>query len=409
MFKKGKKGKKAKIQKEETIREFLKKEEKKSPLEEKIEKELKEMRKTLPKTVIQKLAKKLEKRRPGIADLRKIVELAIEKYERRIIEPNEACGIVSAQSIGEPGTQMTMRTFHYAGVAEMNVTLGLPRLIEIVDARREPSTPVMEIYLKENVRNDLEKVKKITADIELTRIMDVADIRAEIESQKIIVSPDEKKLDEKKIERSVVEKTLKKFGKVEEEGNSLILKLQEISWKKVQDMIENVKNSKVKGIDRIKRAIIRKEKEGYVVYTEGSNLNEVLKLEEVDTTRTTTNNIHEIYEQFGIEAARNSIIKEADRTLKEQGLDVDIRHIMLVADVMTNDGTIQSVGRHGISGKKSSVLARAAFEITSQHLLQAGITGETDKLSGVVENIIIGQPVYLGTGAVSLIYKPKKE
>jgi len=75
---------------------------------------------------------------------------------------------------------------------------------------------------------------------------------------------------------------------------------------------------------------------------------------------------------------------------------------------MTSDGDVKAIGRHGISGKKSSVLARAAFEITTNHLLKAGIIGEVDKLAGVAENIIVGQPVTLGTGAVTLVYSPKK-
>ena len=96
------------------------------------------------------------------------------------------------------------------------------------------------------------------------------------------------------------------------------------------------------------------------------------------------------------------IIQEAHNTLSEQGLNVDLRHIMLVADVMTADGTVRAIGRHGVSGEKSSVLSRAAFEITVNHLLLASQRGEFDKLNGVAENIIVGQPVNLGTGAVEL-------
>jgi hypothetical protein len=99
-------------------------------------------------------------------------------------------------------------------------------------------------------------------------------------------------------------------------------------------------------------------------------------------------------------------VNEANNTLQEQGLTVDIRHIMLVSDMMTNDGDVKAIGRHGISGRKSSVLARAAFEITAHHLLRAAITGEVDYLDGVAENVIVGQPVTLGTGAVNLIYQP---
>ncbi|MFQ5838007.1 MAG: DNA-directed RNA polymerase subunit A'', partial [Thermoplasmata archaeon] len=165
---------------------------------------------------------------------------------------------------------------------------------------------------------------------------------------------------------------------------------------------------KIKGIDGIQRAIIRRRGDEYVIYTEGSNLAAVLQLPYVDATRTSCNNITEIHEVLGIEAARNAIVKEARDTLSEQGLAVDIRHIMLVADMMTNDGDVKAIGRHGISGRKSSVLARAAFEITAHHLLRAAVTGEVDYLDGVAENVIVGQPVTLGTGAVNLVFSPPK-
>lgn len=122
----------------------------------------------------------------------------------------------------------------------------------------------------------------------------------------------------------------------------------------------------------------------------------------MDKTRTTTNDIYAIYKVLGVEAARNAIINEAYNTLQEQGLNVDIRHIMLVADTMTADGTVRPIGRQGVSGEKSSVIARAAFEITVNHLLKAAKRGEVDELRGVAENIIVGQPIKLGTGSVEL-------
>jgi len=167
-----------------------------------------------------------------------------------------------------------------------------------------------------------------------------------------------------------------------------------------------VRQLKIKGIDGISRAVVQERGDHWVVFTEGSNLAEILEHPEIDPTQTVTNSIQEIYEVLGVEAARNAIIKEAHDTLKEQGLTVDIRHIMLVSDMMTNDGDVKAIGRHGISGRKSSVLARAAFEITAHHLLMAAIAGETDELDGVAENVIVGQPVTLGTGAVNLVYKP---
>ena len=185
-----------------------------------------------------------------------------------------------------------------------------------------------------------------------------------------------------------------------QEGNENYRELRRIS--------EEVKNIKIKGIDGIKRAIIRKEGDEYVIYTEGSNFEKVLEIEGVDKTRTITNDIHAIYHVLGIEAARNAIINEAYSTLQEQGLNVDIRHIMLVADLMTATGVIRPIGRQGVSGEKGSVIARAAFEITVDHLLGAARRGEVDELKGVAENVIVGQPIKLGTGSVELAIDVKK-
>jgi len=147
----------------------------------------------------------------------------------------------------------------------------------------------------------------------------------------------------------------------------------------------------------------------WIIKTEGSDLGGVLLVPGIDPVRTTTNDIYEIAMMFGIEAARNALIEEAMSVLEEQGLDVDIRHVMLVADIMTSSGEIQQIGRHGVSGEKSSVLARAAFELTVPHLVDASIKGEVDPLKGVVENIIVGQSIPLGTGSVDLYMAMKRD
>lgn len=373
---------------------------------------LQKMRKRLPQAVVFAIAEKIEGYKVSQPLLKKIIETTCEKYELHQIDPNESAGILAAQSIGEPGTQMTMRTFHYAGVAEINVTLGLPRLIEIVDARKVPSTPMMEVYLERDVQNDIDIVQETANNIETTSLIDVADVEIDISGMRIIVYPDEKKMIRKKVRKDAIESRLKKvkgFKEVLTEKDRFIMSVEEPSYKKLQQLSELTRNSRIKGVEGITRVIIRRSPTGHILYTEGSNLADVFNIKNVDRTRTKTNNIVEIYEVLGVEAARNAIIEEAKKTLDEQGLNVDIRHIMLVADIMTNDGDVKAIGRHGISGRKSSVLARAAFEITSQHLLKAGIIGEVDSLDGVAENIIVGQPVTLGTGAVNLIYNaPQK-
>ncbi len=368
----------------------------------------------LPRSILKELTEHAEKLKLKGKDLQKVIDLVIQEYNKHKVDANESVGIVSAQSIGEPGTQMTMRTFHYAGVAEISVTLGLPRLIEIVDARRVPSTPMMTIYLNEEQRAESSEAKRVASDIEETILIDIARVVTDIEKMNIKVIVDQKNLKEKNITIDKIILALKKERKlkatIERDGKSGITLRPEISsFRKLQQIFEIVKVCRIKGVDGIKKAVIRKSEDEYVIYTEGSNLAKMLEREDVNPHRTTTNSITEIYKVLGVEAARNSIIHEANNTLDEQGLTVDIRHILLVADMMTNDGDVKAIGRHGISGRKSSVLARAAFEITSAHLLKAGITGEVDSLDGVAENIIVGQPVTVGTGAVNLVYSPGKK
>lgn len=336
-----------------------------------------------------------------------IISETIKSYERTLVEANEAVGVVAAQSIGEPGTQMTMRTFHYAGVAELNVTLGLPRMIEIVDARKEPSTPTMTIYLTEEYRYDREKAEEIARNIESTTVEGISNnISIDLVKNCITVVLNTEQLEKRGITIDEVVNAIKKKMKlkIDIEGNILYLIIKTPSLKALRKRIPKVKSIHLKGVPNIPRVIIRKDETSgeYILYSEGSNLKEVFEIEGVDTTRTTTNNIVEIQNVLGIEAARNAIINEINNTLSQQGLTVDIRHLMLVADIMTTDGVVKPIGRHGISGEKASVLARAAFEETVKHLYSAAEKGYTDKLNGVVENIIVGKPISIGTGCVDV-------
>ncbi|QLH74810.1 MAG: DNA-directed RNA polymerase subunit A'' [Methanomassiliicoccales archaeon] len=381
-----------------------------SEYEKKLSKIAEELGLELPRRVISTIAGRIEGIDVPDEKVKAILRKANEKYLDHRMDANESAGIVAAQSIGEPGTQMTMRTFHYAGVAEINVTLGLPRLIEIVDARRVPSTPMMNIYLTEEYRNDRDKVKRIASQIETTTVGEIADIETDMTNMRILVKMDVHRLEQHELTpKDVYDRIGRLRGLktvVELDDDVIIINSEEPSFKRLQNIVDMVRDAKIKGVDQISRAIIKKTGDEYVIYTEGSNLRDVLSVPEVDKRRTTTNSIQEIYDVLGVEAARQSIIDEAYKTLDEQGLTVDIRHIMLVADLMTADGDVKAIGRHGISGRKSSVLARAAFEITAAHLLHAALTGEEDHLDGVAENIIVGQPVTLGTGAVNLVYTP---
>lgn len=369
---------------------------------------LEEYKGVLTEHLMEQLKEKITKAKLTDSQIKKVIRETYKSYLSAQIEPGEAAGTVAAQSVGEPGTQMTLRTFHYAGVRELNVTLGLPRLIEIVDARRIPSTPTMTVFLDDEHKSSLEKAKEVVTRIERIVVENIAkSIEYDMVNASFIVELDEEILQDKDLDSDFVKKAIEKLkiGKVDIEGASLIISPEVTAQDKIKRLRERILTLRLKGIKGIKRVLIQKENNEYVLHTDGSNLSEVLKIKGIDTTRVYTNNISEIAEVLGIEAARNAIIKEAFQVLDQQGLDVDVRHVILVADLMTSTGRIRQIGRHGISGEKSSVLARAAFEVTVKHLLDAASHGEEDALEGVTENVIVGQPIPLGTGLVELFMR----
>ena len=361
---------------------------------------------SLPPKIRDTLREELMEVKPTRKQLDEIIDHVMGGYASACIEPCDPVGVVAAQSIGEPGTQMTMRTFHYAGVAEINVTLGLPRLIEILDARKNPSTPVMTVYLRDGVSK--KKAQDVAWEIQKTTIPDLGGIITDRANLVILIEVDEDTLYERDLTLSdIIEKLEAKLKiPIEVEGYTLTLSPKESNLGSLVQLGRNLKKVLIKGIEAIPRVVIQKEGSEYVLYTEGTALHEVFDIEGVDPARTISNHPGEMCEVFGIEAARNSIVKEIMETLREQGLNVDVKHIMLAADMMTCDGEVKQIGRHGLSGEKASILARAAFEVTVNHLIDAGIRGDIDELSGVTENVIVGQPINLGTGDVQLVAKP---
>ncbi|MFC7081488.1 DNA-directed RNA polymerase subunit A'' [Halorussus caseinilyticus] len=313
-------------------------------------------------------------------------------------------------------THNTMNTFHYAGVAEIDVTQGLPRLIELVDARKTPDTPMMTVYLEDEYATDRERAHEVVWQIEATKILALGDISTNVADMVVSIDLNPETLEERwplvtgteEVAAEIAEIIQDELGvTTKQQGAQIQFGPDEPSYRDLLQLVEDLREITFKGIEDISRVVIRKEQlddgEEFVLYTEGSAFGDVIEIEGVDASRTTSNNIHEIHKNLGIEAAREAIIEETKNTLEEQGLDdVNIRHLMLVADIMTNRGTIESIGRHGIAGQKDSVLARAAYEVTVNHLLDAAIHGEVDDLNGVIENVIAGKPVQIGTGDVDL-------
>ncbi len=341
-----------------------------------------------------------------------ILDAAVMLYENSRINAGECVGLVSAESIGEPGTQMTLNTFHFAGVSEMNVTTGLPRIIEIFDARKEIKTPMMEIYLQKS-HNNLEKVKDFAAKIKETILRElVEEFSLNIFEQTLTVKLNQTLLDDFKLTAEGIIALLKTKAKgftVKSEGSSMILtqkgKPEEV--KDLYNLKEKIGEVKIRGLKGIKQVLPVKRGEDYLILTSGTNLKDVLELPEVDATRTFSNDVYEVYEVLGIEAARQLIIDEVYKVVEVQGLNINIRHVMLVSDIMCASGEVKGITRYGVVSEKASVLARASFETPIKHLINAALEGEIDHLTSVVENVMINQPVPLGTGLPSLITKMK--
>ena len=364
----------------------------------------------IPEDLINKIRDKVIDEDLEEEQLEYLLNKIFVNFSNALVETSEPVGTVAAQSIGEPGTQMTLRTFHYAGVEEFSVTQGLPRLIEIVDARRFPSTPQMTIYLEKPYNESEDKAIEVHNRIEQIRIEQIThDVDLDFVNWNIVINLIPEICERKGIEINEIPDILKRYkkkGTIKREGNSIIIDPGIEDLQSLQKLREKILKKVVKGIRGVKRGLLTPSDNGeeWIIKTEGTNMQGVIQIEGVDVTRTSSNHIHEIEKLYGIEAARYMIILESQKVLEQQGLDVDLRHLLILSDLMCYSGSIQSIGRHGISGSKSSVFARAAFEVTVNQLLDAGLYGEEERLLGIPENVILGQISPIGSGRVNVMF-----
>jgi len=322
------------------------------------------------------------------------------------LDSGEAIGIITAQSFGEPSTQMVLRTFHFAGVTEMQVTQGLPRLIEIFDARKKPSSPKMEIYLERDFNNE-KGAKKIAEKIKEVTVRDLSsEINLNFSSKKMEIVIDRGGLKHAHITTKSVVDRLKDLGYAARERKDTIwLDLSKHGFKEIYKLKEKLKKTVISGIKGIKQILITKRDRDYVIITLGTNLKKIIDIKGINKNKVFSNDLYEMANVFGIEASRQLIIDEVHDVLKTQGLDIDMRHLKLVADAMTSIGEIKGVTRMGIIAQKSSILARATFETPIKQFVNATWKGSKDNLASVIENIILNQAVPIGTGLPGLLVK----
>lgn len=330
-------------------------------------------------------------------------------YVRSLVTPGEAVGVIAAQSIGEASTQLTLRTKHAAGLSVINTTTGLPRLVEIFDAKKDISTPFMDIYLKQEYSKSKQKASEVANKIIEIKIGDItSSYTVSLRKKSIEFVLDKEMLKEYGF---TVKDVMGKFSNMKVsasiDGDNLsVIDKSADSVKKLIRLRNKIVEINLSGLTGVSRAILNQDAQGnYWIKTIGTNLAEVLKMDEIDQTNTISNDIIEVSKVLGIEAARNLIIEEVNGTLQNVGLTVDLRHIFLIADAMCLDGTIRGIGRYGLSGEADSVLARASFEVPLKHLIEAGLYHESDPFKYVANNIMSNQVIPIGTGGVELVVK----
>ena len=392
------------------------------------------------------------------------------------VQPGESVGSIAAQSIGEPATQMTLNTFHFAGVSAKNVTLGVPRLEEIINVAKKLKTPSMTIYLKKNISGKEKEAQKIHGKLEYTKMVDIAttsEIYYDPNENKSIIEKDNQliklhhdfysyqtdqeknnispwllriELDSTKlIEKNLRMETLEELilnnyeninliaSQENNEDKKLLIRMkynENLKYPKEKilglEMIQSLEHSLMNnlillGVENIKKVYAKKEKrndldpvtkeviktEEWIIETDGSNMAEVFYEDDVDFTRSSSNDVNEIFNVLGIEATRKALIREVRTVLDPYGIYVNYRHIAILCDTMTQRGFLTSITRHGLSRSEQGPIRRCSFEQTVDVLLDAGIYGEKDKLLGISENILLGQLAHFGTGAFDLYLDSK--
>ena len=412
-------------------------------------------------------------------------------YKKAIVSPGEMVGMIAGQSIGEVSTQMTLNTFHYAGVAsKSNVTRGVPRIEEILSLSSEIKNPSLSIYLKPDDERQKDKARDIMYMLEHTRLEEVVkcveicfdpdDLNTLIELDKDCISQykafedmitecagcedaftqqndlaekskwvlrlamDPEAMLEKNITMDDVHFTLKhSYGDMisciytDFNSDKLLFRIRMISvfqknekkkkthqpldesdniyiLKKFQQ--ELLQNVVLRGIEGIHKAILRKivdnvveingvykKQDIWVIDTIGSNLIDVLGLNYIDTTRTTSNDIIEIYNVLGIEAARQAICNELVEVVEFDGTYINYHNYSVLVDRMTFTHKLISIFRHGINNDNIGPIAKASFEETPEMFLKAARHAELDTLRGISANVMCGQEGHFGTAAFQVL------
>ena len=264
----------------------------------------------------------------------------------------------------------------------------------------------MDIFLKKEFNNEkdakvfAERIKEVTLK-EIT-----SEIKLNFSNKTIEIIIDKNGLRQTHSSIKTVVERLNDLGfKAKDKDDSIVLNADEFSFKEIYQLKEKLKKTIISGVKGIKQILIAKKEKDFIIYTLGTNLKKIIDMKEVDRDRVISNDFYEVAEIFGIEVARQMIMNEVNNVLNTQGMDINERHLKLIADAMTNAGEVKGVTRMGIIAQKSSILARATFETPGKQFINATIKGSKDKLISVIENIMLNQPIPVGTGLPGLLVK----
>ncbi|MDA9072258.1 DNA-directed RNA polymerase subunit A' [bacterium] len=418
-----------------------------------------------------------------------LIDTIILNYKRAIVAPGEMVGMIAAQSIGEVSTQMTLNTFHFAGVAsKSNVTRGVPRIDEILSLSSEIKNPSISVYLKPEDEQNKEKAQTIMYMLEHTKLQELVqsvEICFDPDDLNTLISEDKDVMQqysafeemiadchgnsfktgknekskwiirmemdpiimlEKNITMDDVNYTLKhsysdQISCVYSDFNSdkLIFRIRmndviksatdkknstQVKTLDQSDHIYILKNFQeqllqnivLRGIKGINKVTVRKivdnvvEENGaykkqdiWVLDTVGTNLIDVLGLDYIDTTKTVSNDIVEIYNVLGIEAARQTIYNELVEVVEFDGTYINFHNYSVLVDRMSFTSKLISIFRHGINNDNIGPIAKASFEETPEMFLRAARHGELDQMRGVSANVMCGQEGMFGTAAFKVI------
>lgn len=369
----------------------------------------------LPEKIIKKIEDYAKSKKFSSNKEEKLKEIVTNAYNNSLVSPGDAVGLIAAQSMGEPGTQLTLRTKHYAGSLEVSVGSGIQRVIEIVNGRSSAKFPSMKIYLDKSKIKTEKSAKKFCNSIVDIKVKDIGAFEENFEEKKITFKLDVEKaesynLNIKEIMEKIYDSIDFLYNSKRFSSNNTQINLnfdKDVDLYSIRKAVMKWERIPIAGVKHIEKAVLDTNRGDFIINTKGSNLKDVLKLEEVDQYRTVSNDLFEIQKVLGIEAARQAIITEYMETMKDNGININIRHAYLLADIMTSEARIKGAVRTGITGDKKSPFARASFEETIKHILNAAFNGEVENLEGIVENIIVGQPISAGTGVVKLTIDPK--